>query len=123
MKKTEQESFYEVHLNKNDEMMISLRAREGSPSAPVLIYDGGPHALLYRTPESSVLLDYLHPEVRPYLSSAKEILIVETKDFAVIREYCVTCRVVKNLPIEHAGVKPLLEKEEAKKIDERKLYQ
>ena len=45
-KKPEQESFYEVHLNKYDELMISMHAREGEPNSPVLIYDGGDHALL-----------------------------------------------------------------------------
>ena len=121
-KKPEQESFYEVHLNKNNELMISLRAREGEPESPVLIYDGGDHALLYRTPQSSVLLDFIHPDARPYLLDAKQVLIAETKDYQVAREYTVTCKRVKNLPIDGTGVKPLLGKDEAKRIDERDLY-
>lgn len=121
-KKPEQESFYEVHLNKNNELMISLRAREEEPESPVLIYDGGNHALLYRTPQSSVLLDFIHPDVRPYLADAKQVLIAETKDYRVAREYTVTCKRVKNLPIDEAGVRPMLEKDEAKQLDERDLY-
>ena len=121
-KKTEQESFYEVHLNKYDELMFSIRARENEPENPVLIYDGNNHALLYRTPQSSVLLDFIHPYVRPYLLNAAQILIAETKDYRVVREYTVICKRVKNLPLDGAGIKPLLSEEDAKQIDERNLY-
>lgn len=121
-KKPEQESFYEVHLNKYDELMFSIHAGEEEPSSPVLLYDGGPHALLYRTPQASVLLDFIHPEVRPYLLNAKQVLIAETKDYKVTREYMVSCKHVKNLPIDESGIKPLLSEDEAKQIDERNLY-
>ena len=122
MAKPEQESFYEVHLNKYDELMISMHAREEDPQSPVLIYDGGNHALLYRTPQSSVLLDFIHPEVRPYLLKAKQVLIAETKDYKVVREYIAACKQVKSLPVDEASVKPLLSREEAKQVDERDLY-
>ena len=121
-KKPEQESFYEFHLNKYDELMVSMHARESEPVSPVLIYDGGAHALLYRTPQSSVLLDFIHPEVRPFLEKAKQVLISETKNYQVVREYTASCKHVKNLPIDEAGIKPLLNEEEAKQIDERNLY-
>ena len=121
-KKPEQESFYEIHLNKYDELMISMRAREEDPDSPVLLYDGGDHALLYRTPQTTVLLDFIHPDVRPHLLNARQVLIAETKDYQVAREYMVACKHVKNLPIDETGVKPLLEKDEAKQIDERDLY-
>ena len=121
-KKTEQESFYEIHLNKYNELMISLRARDPEPKSAVLIYDGGNHALLYRTPESSVLLDFIHPEVRPFLLNSDQVLIAETQNYQVIREYTAVCKRVKNLPIDSTSVKPLLEKQEADKIDERNLY-
>ena len=102
--------------------MISMHAREGEPNSPVLIYDGGDHALLYRTPQSSVLLDFIHPEVRPYLLKANQVLIAETKNYQVTREYTAVCKRVKNLPIDENGIKPLLSKEEAEQIDERNLY-
>lgn len=121
-KKPAQESFYELHLNKSDEVMISLRSREGDPASPVLLYDGGEHALLYRRPEQSVLLDFIHPEARPYLLACDKVLIAETKDYAVEREYTAVCRHVKSLPLDQASVKPLLSEEEAKQIDERNLY-
>lgn len=75
--------------------MISLHARDPEPESPVLIYDGGNHALLYRTPGSSVLLDFIHPEVRPYLLKAEQVLIAETQNYQIVREYTVVCRRVK----------------------------
>ena len=102
--------------------MISLHARDLEPESPVLIYDGGNHALLYRTPGSSVLLDFIHPEVRPYLLKAEQVLIAETQNYQIVREYTVVCRRVKNLPIDNAAVKPLLDKQDAAQIDERNLY-
>ena len=102
--------------------MISLRARDSAPRSPVLIYDGGSHALLYRTPESSVLLDFIHPDARPYLLKADQILIAETQNYQVVREYTAVCRRVKNLPIDNASVKPLLDEQDAARIDERNLY-
>ena len=38
--RAEQESFYEFHLNGENELMVSLRARDTEPRNPVLIYDG-----------------------------------------------------------------------------------
>mgnify|MGYP007135715562 CR=1 FL=1 len=120
--RAEQESFYEFHLNGENELMVSLRARDTEPRSPVLIYDGGEHALLYRTPESSVLLDFIHPDVRPYLARAKSVLVAETRDYRVAREYVAPCRAVKSLPVDAASVKPLLDRERAEQIDERDLY-
>jgi len=121
-KKPEQESFYEIHLNKRGQLMISLRARDSEPSSPVLIYDGGDHALLYRTPESSVLLDFIHPDARAHLARAKSVLIAETRNYRVAREYTAACRFVKSLPIDAGAIKPLLDKAQAEQIDERNLY-
>ena len=122
-KKPEQESFYEIHLNQRGEIMISVRAKEGEPSSPVLLYDGGEHALLYRTPENTILLDFIHPDARSALYEAPSVLIAETKRFKVVREYEAVCRRVKSLPLDNAGIAPLLDREAAKRIDERHLYE
>ena len=122
MKKPEQESFYEVHVNKDDELMISIHARDSEPSSPVILYDGGAHALLYRTPDSVVLLDFLHPAVRECLKAAKSVLMAEVRQGDVFREYAVPCRFVKNLPLDLSAVKPMLDRKDAAKLDERNLY-
>lgn len=122
-KKPEQESFYELHLNKRNEIMISVRARKETPSSPVLLYDGGDHALLYRTPENTVLLDFIHPAARSALFEASSVLIAEMQNFKVVREYNAVCRRVKSLPLDNESIAPLLNKEAAKQIDERHLYE
>ena len=121
-KKPQQESFYELHLNKNDEVMISIHAKDGNPKSPVLLYDGGAHALLYRTPEQSILLDFIHPDARPCLARPESVLIAEASDYKVVREYSAKCRHVKNLPLDEASVRPLLDREQAEQTDERNLY-
>ena len=121
-KKPQQESFYELHLNKNGEVMISIHAKDGAPKSSVLLYDGGAHALLYRTPEQAVLLDFIHPDARPYLAQAETVLIAEAADYKVVREYTAKCRHVKSLPLDGASVKPLLDREQAEQTDERNLY-
>lgn len=121
-KKPQQESFYELHLNKNGEVMISIHAKDGAPKSSVLLYDGGAHALLYRTPEQSVLLDFIHPDARPYLAQAETVLIAEAADYKVVREYTAKCRHVKSLPLDGTSVKPLLDREQAEQTDERNLY-
>ena len=120
--KIDQENFYEIHLNKNNEIMISLKSREGIPTNPVLIYDGGEHALFYRTQNQVILLDFIHPEARKYLQEASNILFSETKNYQVIMEYNVLCKNVKNLPIDLENISKMLNRNEAKQIDERNLY-
>lgn len=120
--KFEQENFYEFHLNKNNELMVSLKNREENPENPVLIYDGGEHALFYRKENQVILLDFIHPQIRPYLKDTKNILFSETQNYQVVREYNVSCKIVKNLPIDIKNISNLLNKEDAKKIDERNLY-
>ena len=102
--------------------MISIHAKDGAPKSSVLLYDGGAHALLYRTPEQSVLLDFIHPDARPYLAQAETVLIAEAADYKVVREYTAKCRHVKSLPLDGASVKPLLDREQAEQTDERNLY-
>ena len=121
-KKPAQESFYEIHINSSDEVMISIHARESEPDSPVILYDGKDHALLYRTPENAVLLDFIHNDAREALFQAKSVLVAEMKDFKAVREYVAACRHVKNLPLDEKSVKPLLSREEAKEIDDRDLY-
>ncbi|MCQ2914199.1 MAG: hypothetical protein MJ247_03285 [Alphaproteobacteria bacterium] len=122
MSAIEQEKFYEIHLNKQNEIMISIHKKDGKPNAPVLLYDGGEHALLYRTKSQTILLDFIAPEARPYLFKSKSIFISETENYQVVDGYEVPCRQVKNLPLDKNGVSPLLNKEQASQIDDRDLY-
>lgn len=94
---SEQEGRYDILQNAEGEILIIIKYREGGPENPRLVYDGGPHALLYRSRESSVLLDAINMAARQPLKSADEVTMVEIEEDEVAREYKVPVRVVRDL--------------------------
>ena len=94
---SEQEGRYDILQNGAGELLIIIRYREGGPENPRLVYDGGAHALLYRSRESAVMLDNINEEARMPLKSVSEVLMVELENEDVAREYMVPLRPVKNL--------------------------
>lgn len=104
----EQEKHYEMYLGKEGDIMIAISKKADEPVAPKIIYDGGDHALFYRIPEKqTILLDYVHKDVKSYFKKVSEVLIVEVLDDAdktVEREYKVPVRIVKSLPISKDGL-------------------
>ncbi|MGD9637478.1 MAG: hypothetical protein AB7U85_00290 [Alphaproteobacteria bacterium] len=105
-KNAEQEDFYEAFLNKHDEIMFAIAFRENQPEDAKIIYDGGEHALFYRSPDKTILLDYLHPEIRDPLTKCAEVLISEVTRLKVEREYNVPVKIVKKLPLDKENIIP-----------------
>jgi len=95
----ETEDFYDIIKNTDDELLFSIKARQGGPEKPKVIYGGGEHALFYRSFDQTVILDYIHPEVRDTLRKVSSVLMVEFFGGSIIREYNVPVRQVKQLPI------------------------
>lgn len=93
---SEKEEEFNILQNAAGEILILLTVRDGGPENPRLVYDGGKCALLYRSRESSVILDNINPAARMPLKSVDEILVVELDDDEVAREYIVPLRIVKN---------------------------
>lgn len=93
---SEREEEYNIMQNAAGEILIIINVRSGGPENPRLVYDGGKSALLYRSRESSVLLDEINPAARSPLKTVDEVLIVELDDDEVAREYMVPLRIVKN---------------------------
>ena len=108
-RKPEQEDFYEAFLNKAGEIMFAVAFREDEPSDARILYDGGEHALFYRNTKQTILLDFLHPEIRIPLTKVTKVLISEVESDKVIREYDVSVKMVKKLPLDEANIKPLPE--------------
>lgn len=94
---SEQEGRYDILQNGAGELLIIIKYREGGPENPRLVYDGGAHALLYRSRESAVLLDSINTAARQPLKSADEVTMVEIEDDEVAREYKVPVRIVRDL--------------------------
>ncbi len=96
------EKYYEIFKFETfGDLTVALRAREGEPEAePVILYDGGEHALLYRRQDAPVVLDYLNPDIRGDLQDAETVVITEYDEAGeMVREYEASLRPVKKLPI------------------------
>ena len=95
----EQERNYNILQNESGDLMILIRARLENADRPKLVYNGGEHALLYRNDHHTVVLDYVHPAIRKVLRRKKQVLIVETNNGAVVREYVCAVAYLKDLPL------------------------
>lgn len=76
----EQESMYDVLRNSSGGFLFLIKARSEEGSHPYIVYDGGDHALFYRSPSHIVVLDYIHPKIRKDLARPQKVLIVEILD-------------------------------------------
>ena len=101
----EAESYYDILANSEGELLFCLKAREGSPDRPLILFNGENHALFYRTADQMIVLDYIHPEVCPLLKEASSVLVAEFTDpvgdnpmKGIVREYVATVRHVSKLP-------------------------
>lgn len=94
---TSTEGRYDILQNAEGKVMIIINARKSEPYEPRLVYDGGPHALLYRNRSSAVLLDSINIKARSILKEQESVYITELIEEDVYREYTVAVRIVKNL--------------------------
>lgn len=95
----EQEKNYNILKDAAGDIMILIRARMEDVEQPKIVYNGAEHALLYRNSHSAIVLDYIHPNVREQLERTSSVLIVETRDNSVIREYNVPMTFLKEIPL------------------------
>lgn len=95
----ERESGFNILKNGMGQLMILIHAHMGGVRTPKIVYDGGQAALLYRTNSAPVLLDFIHPAIRRDLRGQNEVLVVETDNGAIIREYTTMVQVVPTLPL------------------------
>ena len=96
---TQSEGRYDILQNADGEIMIMIKHRRGGPENPRFVYDGGKEALLYRSRESSVVLEEINEQARSPLRMADEILLVELDGDEVAREYMVPVRLVRSLDL------------------------
>lgn len=93
------EGRYDILQNADGDIMIMIKHRRGGPENPRFVYDGGKEALLYRSRESSVILEEINEQARSPLRMADEILLVELDGDEVAREYMVPVRLVRSLDL------------------------
>ena len=95
----EQEKNFNILKNESGKLMILIRARLEDAAKPKLVYNGGEHALLYRNDHNTIVLDYIHPAIRKALRQKKQVLIVETNNGSVVREYICEVAYLKSVSI------------------------
>ncbi|MBO4519612.1 MAG: hypothetical protein J5787_00220 [Alphaproteobacteria bacterium] len=102
----ETEAFYDILVNAEGDLLFCLKAREGSPDRPQMLFDGKDHALFYRTADQMIVLDYIHPEVSPLLKEVSSVLVAEFSEATpenptkgIVREYMASVRHVSKLPL------------------------
>lgn len=95
----EQEENFNILKNVSGDLMVLMRARMENAHEPRIVYDGGEHALLYRNENNTVILDYIHPQIREDLSHAEGVLVVEAQGQSIIREYVVPVKIMKKIPL------------------------
>ncbi len=102
----ETETYYDILSNAEGDLLFCLKARQGSPEKPQILFSGDNHALFYRTATQMVVLDYIHPDVCPLLKEANSVLVAEftepteeNPEKGIVREYIATIRHVSKLPL------------------------
>jgi hypothetical protein len=101
-----QEQEYRAYFNDDDELMFAIKEKRGEAKNPYILYDGGPHALLYRNSEQTIFLDYLAEQARAPLAKIKQVLIAEVeKDWeTIVHEYKAPVKRVARLPISNEEI-------------------
>ena len=99
MQKIEQERKYNILQNASGDLMILIKARLDNAQTPTFVYDTKEHALLYRNDHNTIVLDYIHPAIRKALRQKKQVLIVETNNGSVVREYICEVAYLKSVSI------------------------
>ena len=95
-----QEKNYFVIPCKENRLIFAITARDTKEQDPIILYDGGKHALFYRNKEETIILDYLDNRVKPSLLTGQNIAFTEIdpESEKMVRQYPVQVRIVKKMP-------------------------
>ena len=97
------ESNFDILPTTDGEFVMAIRAYAGQPQQPKIFYmRKGEHALLYRSDDDVIVLDYLPPEVRELFATSPQAFVVEidqTKQ-TVQHDYVAPIQLVARLPFD-----------------------
>ena len=94
------ENKYLIAEGEEGELYIIVEAKAGDAIKPKIIYDGQDHAIFIRQPEQKIILDYIHPDIRPQLRKSKNVIIVETILENIKDSYMVEMNIVDKIPLD-----------------------
>ena len=86
------------------ELYIVMESQKAAPQSPKIVYDGGDHAIFVRSPEQSIILDYIHPDIRPQLRKVREVMVIETILDNIKSNYHVTMNIVDKIPLDWSKI-------------------
>ncbi len=92
---------YNCFLTEKGDVVVTIPFIDmNEPQQAELLYDGGEHALFSKTPEQTVVLDYLNEIVRPVLAGVDRVLLFEIDAGvqAIIQDYFVPVKHIDTLP-------------------------
>lgn len=98
----EKEEAYVIMPTTEEELVFAISVKDEDPIDPVLLYDGGEHALLYRSSTDVVILDYLPEKIRERMDNIDKAYIVEI-DYRVKKikqDYEALVELVKEYPLD-----------------------
>ena len=98
----EKEEAYVILPTTDEELIFAISIKDEDPVDPVLMYDGGDHALLYRSKTDVVILEFLPEKIKERLDGIDKAYIVEI-DYRVKKlkqDYEAMVELVKEYPFD-----------------------
>lgn len=77
---------FDILVNDRDEILLAIDARDGEPMTPMVLIEGA-NVTLLRNEKDGISLPDIPDELREKMGSKEEILVAETNDDGVVREY------------------------------------
>lgn len=72
-----QEKQYQILPTTDKGLVFAINMKQGDIREPKILYDGGNHALLYRSEEDVVILDFLEPRAKRMMQNLTKAHICE----------------------------------------------
>ena len=104
MSKYETEDKYYIAESSNGELYVYISAKSNNPVCPQIVYDGLDHALFIRSPEESIILDYINPDARDKLRKATAVIVVETLLETIKDAYIANMNIVEKIPLDWSQI-------------------
>ena len=104
MAKYETENKYYIAESSIGELYIYIGAKKANPIRPQIIYDGYDHALFVRSPDESIILDYINPDARDKLRKARAVIVVETLVETIKDAYIADMNIVEKIPVDWSQI-------------------
>lgn len=97
----QQMKLYTTFLTENGDVVCVIPAvRHGHPEQPKILYDGHDHALFYRAPGQTFVLDYINEAIQIVLKQTDKVLLfeVDLDQQNIITDYFVPVVQTERLP-------------------------